>query len=238
MDEVQSRAEALVAAKTSGLAIASLVLGICGFVSCGITSIAGVILGIIGLVSISKSAGQLKGQGLAVAGIVVSTITLVLVPMMCILIAILTPALTSARSQARTAATMNHAKQLCLAMIMYSDEHDGRFPPADNWPDVLAPYLGHEERILRSLFNPEAGRAWAMNAHLGGRQRSDIDQPHRVVLVFEAAYGSLPSGGRELLPEEPSRHRGYANRGYVIGFLDGHVEMVRPERLDELIWQP
>jgi len=233
MDEVQSRAEALAAAKTSGLAIASLVLGICGFVSCGIASIAGVILGIIGLVSISKSAGQLKGQGLAVVGIVVSTITLVLVPMMCILIAILMPALAGARHQAKRVVTMNYAKQLCLAMIMYCDEHDGRFPPGDNWPDVLPPYLGHDESILRSPFDPQAGRAWAMNVHLNGRQRSDIDQPGRTVLVFEARFGSRPAGGQELLPEE---HRG--RTGYVIGFLDGHVECVRPERLDELIWQP
>ena len=134
--------------------------------------------------------------------------------------------------------TMKNAKQLCLAMIMYSDEHDGRFPPADNWPGVLESNLGHNETILRSPFNREAGRAWAMNAHLGSRQRSDIDQPHRVVLVFEARFGSPPSGGRELLPEEPPEHRGFANRGYVIGFLDGHVEIVPPDRLGELLWEP
>lgn len=233
MNEMQSEPKPVVEAKTSGMAIASLVLGICGFVSCGISSIVGLILGIIGLGSIKKSAGQLKGQGLAIAGIAVSALGIVLMPLIGLMMAILTPALVSARHQARSAATMHNAKQLCLAMIMYSDEHDGRFPPADNWPDALAPYLGHEEKILRSVFNPEAGRAWAVNAHLGARQQSDIAQPHRVVLVFEAAYGSPPSGGRELLPEKPRGHR-----GYVIGFLDGHVESVRPERLDELVWQP
>lgn len=233
MNEMQSEAKPAVEAKTSGMAIASLVLGICGFVSCGIASIVGLILGIIGLSSIKKSAGQLKGEGLAITGIAASAVGIVLVPTMSILMAIMMPALSSARHQARTAATMNNAKQLCLAMIMYSDEHDGRFPPADNWPDALAPYLGHDEKILRSLFDPKAGRAWAMNAYLRGRQQSDIEQPHRVVLIFEAEYGSPPSGGQELLPEEP---RG--NRGYVIGFLDGHVEIVRPEKLDELNWQP
>ena len=233
MDEVQSQAKPPVEAKTSGLAIASLILGICGFISCGIASIAGLILGIVGLSSISKSAGQLKGQGLAIAGVVVSAVSIVLVPLMCIMMALLMPALVRAQHQAMSAVAVNHAKQLCLAMIMYSDDNDGRFQRLDNWPKLLEPYLGHDEKILGSPFDPKAGRAWAMNAHLDGRQRSDIDQPGRTVLVFEARFGSPPSGGRELLPEEP---RGV--RGYVIGFLDGHVEYVRPERLDELIWQP
>ena len=45
--------------------------------------------------------------------------------------------------------------------------------------------------------------------------------------------GIFLAGGRELLPENPR-----VRRGYVIGFLDGHVELVRPDRLDELIWTP
>ena len=233
MNEMQSEAKPLVEPKTSGMAIASLVLGICGFVSCGIASIVGLILGIVGLSSIRKSAGQLKGEGLAIGGIVVSIVSLILVPMMCLVIAMLMPALASARHQAKSAVTMNNAKQLCLAMILYCDENDDKFPPAENWPEVIEPYLGHDEKILSSPFDPETRRAFAMNIHLNGRQRPDIDRAHRVVLVFEAAYGSPPSGGRELLPEEP---RG--RKGYVIGFLDGHVEMVRPERVGELIWEP
>jgi len=232
VENLQPQSEPSVAVKTSGLAIASLILGIFGFFTCGLAGIVGLILGIVGLIIISKSAGQLKGTGLAVAGIVVSVVSLITL-FITLLMAILMPAFARARHQAMIAVAMNNAKQLCLAMIMYSDEHDGRFPPADNWPDMLAPYLGHEEKILPSVFNPEAGRAWAMNAHLDGRQRSDIDQPHRTVLVFEAAYGSPPSGGRELLPEEPRGHR-----GYVIGLLDGHVEIIPPERLDELAWKP
>jgi phosphate/sulfate permease len=233
INKPESMSEQAVVTKTSGLAIASLVLGICGFVACGITSIVGLILGIVGVGSIRKSAGQLKGEGLAIAGIVVSAISLILVPVMCIMMAILMPALVRARSHARTAASLNNVKQACLAVILYCDEHDGKFPPADNWPDVLEPYLGRDEKILSSPFDPDAGRAYAINAHLNGRQRSDIDQPHRTVLVFEARFGSPPSGGRELLPEKP---RG--RTGYVIGFLDGHLECVLPERLDELVWEP
>ena len=146
--------------------------------------------------------------------------------------ATLTPSLAKARTQARTVVLKSNAKQICLAMLMYSDENDGRFPPAENWPDVLKPYIGNE-KILTSPFTPEAGRAWAMNKNLDSRKLRDIKQPYRVVLVFEARFNSPPAGGRELFPEYP---RG--RTGYVIGFLDGHIECVPPERLDKLVWAP
>ena len=70
-----------------------------------------------------------------------------------------------------------------------------------------------------------------MNAGLNGTiNHADSG---RIVLFFECAPGSPPSGGPELLPQKP-RH---ANR-YVIGFLDGHVESVAPEQVRNLIWQP
>src|SRR5450759_183601 len=46
-------------AKTSGMAIASLVLGVLGFFTCGVTGLVGLVLGIISMVKIKKSGGQL-----------------------------------------------------------------------------------------------------------------------------------------------------------------------------------
>ena len=61
-------------AKTSGLAIASLVLAILSFLTLFITAIPAIILGIVGLVKIEKSAGRLKGKGFAAAGITITVI--------------------------------------------------------------------------------------------------------------------------------------------------------------------
>ena len=127
---------------------------------------------------------------------------------------------------------MNMAKQICIAMVMYCDENDGRFPTAHNWPDILAPYLG-DGVILESPFAPHAGRVWAMNAHLNGRRLRDIKQPARTVLIFESRPGSPPAGGQEFLS-----HGLRGRKGYVIGFLDGHVEIVPPVNLGGLIWIP
>ena len=232
MNNIKSETVPLATAKTSGLAIASLILAVCGIFTCSLTSIPALILGIVALCAINKNAQQLKGQGLAIAGIVVSAISIVVVPFITIMMAILMPSLARARTHAMTAVSLNKARQICTAMMIYCEENDGRLPPTDNWPAALENYIGNE-KMLTSPFAPDAGRAWAMNAQLSGRKINDIKQPHRVVLIFEARFGSPPAGGRELLPERP---RG--RRGYVIGFPDSHTEIVRPEKLDQLIWIP
>jgi hypothetical protein len=217
-------------AKTSGRAIASLILGICGIFTCGLSAIAGLVLGIVSLRAIGKSQGGLKGTGLAIAGIGVSGTTLLT---MLIMIAMTIPAsINLVRNESMTAMSINNAKDISLAMLIYCDENDGNFPPVGNWPDALKPYIRNVKR-LTSPFAPEAGRAWAMNKNLDGRKRHDIKLPHRTVLIYEARLDSPPAGGPESLPECP---RG--RRGYVIGFLDCHVECVKPERLDDLIWIP
>jgi prepilin-type processing-associated H-X9-DG protein len=52
-------------------------------------------------------------------------------------------------------------------------------------------------------------------------------------MIFETDGGWNVSGGPELLPAKP-RHRG----AYIIGFADGHVEVLRANRLKKLRWEP
>jgi Domain of unknown function (DUF4190)/zinc-ribbon domain len=65
--------------KTSGLAIASLGLGILGINLCGIPCIIGIILGTVAISKINKSEGQLTGKGLAIGGIAFGSVSLVLI---------------------------------------------------------------------------------------------------------------------------------------------------------------
>jgi len=216
-------------AKTSGMAITSLILGICGIFTCGLSAIVGLVLGIVGLRSIRKSQGWLKGAGLAIAGIAVSGTALLMIPFV---MGITGTAFYNARKTAKEYLSMNNARHLCLAVNLYCDENDGSFPPVDNWPVALNEYIG-DEKILTSPFAPEAGRIWVMNKNLDGRKIRDIKQPVRTVLIFEARFNSPPAGGRELLTEKPG-----TIRGQVVGFVDGHAELVRYDRLDDLIWIP
>jgi hypothetical protein len=106
---------------TSGLAIASLVCGIL----C-VPAIVGVVLGIVALVKINKSKGQLRGQGLAIAGICVSALMMLMVAPTA---AILLPALAKAKSKAQQINCVNNLKQIGLAARIYSGDNKETFPP-------------------------------------------------------------------------------------------------------------
>ncbi len=60
----------------SGVAVASLVLGLLSLSCCGITALPGLILGLVAISDINRSGGRLEGRGLAVAGIAVSAVML------------------------------------------------------------------------------------------------------------------------------------------------------------------
>ena len=68
----------MVAYEQSGLAIASLVLGIVGICTWGISGIVGLILGIVAKKQIDASGGILQGRRYAKAGIIISSISIAL----------------------------------------------------------------------------------------------------------------------------------------------------------------
>ena len=109
--------------KTSGMAIASLVLAILTLPTCGIGGVVGIILGIVSLVKISNSQGQLRGKGLAISGICVAGFFLLIAPGM------LLPSLAKAKGKAQRIQCVNQMKQIALANRMWANDHGGKFPP-------------------------------------------------------------------------------------------------------------
>jgi hypothetical protein len=65
-------------AKTSGLAIASLVTGLC-FWCCAVPGIVAIVLGHLALESIEDSGGAKSGRGMAIAGIVLGWVGVAIV---------------------------------------------------------------------------------------------------------------------------------------------------------------
>jgi hypothetical protein len=60
--------------KRSRLAISSLILSIFGLFSFGLTAILGLVIGILAIIKIKHSKGSLTGQGMAIIGIVISSV--------------------------------------------------------------------------------------------------------------------------------------------------------------------
>jgi len=81
--------------RTSGMAIASFVLGIVGIISCWmgvgiIMSILAIIFGIIGLREVKRSPDEVTGYGLALAGFILGVVTLAMGVMAMIFVGIFT----------------------------------------------------------------------------------------------------------------------------------------------------
>lgn len=138
-------------APTSGFAITSLVLGILGLVTCGITALPGLILGIVGLNKINKSQGRLSGSGLAIAGICVSGVFLLLAPVGA---GMLLPALAKAKAKAQGIVCVSNLKQLNLGLIMYAGDNNETFPRADSWCDAIKKYVG-SEKVFQCPLQPD-----------------------------------------------------------------------------------
>jgi len=199
--------------RVSGLAIASLVLGILGgFI---ITALVGLILGIVSLVQISRGQGRLRGQGLAIAGTVISGIALLFLPMTA---AMVFPAFMRARESAHKAVCLSNVKNISLALQMYMADYDDRLPDADNWCGDLEEYV-HNYDVFLCPAAKDLDCAYAYNSPLSLAALVSFDDPMDTVAIFESDRGWNAAGLPEhLLTPEP-RHLGGDNFGY----LDGHA---------------
>jgi hypothetical protein len=63
--------------RTNGLAIASLVCSLVGFVACGVPAILGVVFGHVARGQIQRSGGREDGEGMALAGLIVGYVIIV-----------------------------------------------------------------------------------------------------------------------------------------------------------------
>ena len=215
-------------AKTSGLAIASFVLGILSFCTFFITAIPAIILGTVGLVKIGKSGGKLKGNGFAIAGIVVPSVSaLFVIPMM---LGIMMPALARTRQIAFRVICATNMSGLGKAMLVYSNDFDDKLPTSSKWCDLLIEHVEVTEKSLRCLGAPEGPCNYALNKNVEGLGAS---APPDMVLLFETHPGWNQSGGPEILTTD--NHRG---DGCNILFIDSHVAFVKTEDLKRLRWKP
>jgi len=108
-------------AQTSGKAIASLICGLLFFVP--LAFVAAIVFGHLGLSEIRRSAGRLKGEGMAIAGLVLGYMWVVGIPIFLILAAIAIPNFLRARVAANEASAMASVRTLVTAEVTYADRH-------------------------------------------------------------------------------------------------------------------
>ncbi|HLZ14134.1 MAG TPA: DUF4190 domain-containing protein [Candidatus Acidoferrum sp.] len=114
-------AYATAAAQTSGKATASLISGIAAYVILPfIGAIAAIVLGHLGLSEIKKSAGRLKGDGMAIAGLVLGYVQVAGLPLILIIAAIAIPNLIRSRMAANEASAVGSLRVLTTGEIAYA----------------------------------------------------------------------------------------------------------------------
>ena len=106
--------------KTSGLAVASFIMAFLPLFNC-----IGFILGIVALVKIKNPINRLKGSGLAIGGLVIST---VIWPVIFALAATLLPALGRAKSKANRVKCVNNVGNVYKAGLAFAQDNGERLP--------------------------------------------------------------------------------------------------------------
>lgn len=217
-------------AKTSGLAITSFVLGILSIFTCFVTAIPAIIFGIVALVKISKSAGRLKGNGLAIAGIAIPPASPPVVALlMGMLMGIMMPALARTRSIAQRMVCGANLSGLSKAMLIYANDCNDMYPTSSKWCDLLIEHADMPPQMFVCKAASEGPCNYAMNKNI---EKLGTNSPPDMVLLFESKPGWNQSGGPEILTTE--NHNG---DGCNVSFVDGHVEFVKTEYLKNLKWE-
>ena len=122
------------AAKTSGLAITSLVLGISSFCLGPLTAIPAFILGIVALSKIKKSAGAQTGLGLVIAGFCTAGVGMIVGT--ALLAALVVPKMVGSSEHARHTTAMTDIEAFRTTLSLYELD-TGAYPTTEQGLQVL-----------------------------------------------------------------------------------------------------
>jgi type II secretory pathway pseudopilin PulG len=93
-------------------------------------AILAIVLGHLSLSDIRKSAGRIKGHGMAVAGLVLGYMGAAIIPVTLIVAAIAIPNLLRARQAANEASAVGSLRAIAVAATAYSSTYGNGFPPS------------------------------------------------------------------------------------------------------------
>lgn len=112
--------------KASGLAIASLICGLLGFLTLGLTGIAAVITGHMALSAIKKANGALAGRGMSIAGLITGYFSILVFPV-ALLSGLALPVIMKNKMMAERVESISNGRQIGLALFKFEEEY-GTFP--------------------------------------------------------------------------------------------------------------
>ncbi|MDY0356493.1 MAG: hypothetical protein RBR19_11480 [Sedimentisphaerales bacterium] len=175
----------------------------------------------------SKTASEKPRSGLRVSPLT-GTVVILITVVFSVFFFVWTPTCKERYRPSRAIVCLGNLKTLSLFLHMYAVEHEGRYPPAERWCDVLVGEYGEHEdlnKVFRCPGDPKGPCSYAMNPN------ADLNGAGDVVLLFESKLGWNQFGGSELLTTE--NHKG---QGCSVLFVDGSIQFVKAKEVDELKW--
>ena len=214
--------------RPDGLCRAAQILGICSIIlPIGLISL---IISIIALVKVDNSALP-KSKRLASIGLVTSLIGIVTGWIVLMGGAVMFPVFSQARNKGKEVACLSHAKQIGLALRMYADDNDDKFPLKENWQSALKVYVTNNEVFTcPSAKVPE--NSYAMRGERSGASVAKLPDPSNTIFAFDSELPkSHAYGGFEAVSY---RHDDRAN--FI--FSDGHAKPVNRSQAQPAIPAP
>lgn len=184
----------------TGMAIASLVCGILGLLSCLPAGIVGCILGIVATVRANRDPARYGGKGLAISGICTGGVSVLMVPVLALMISIMLPSLARAREITKRAVSASNLRGIGQAAMVYAFDNGKVFPP--NFQTLIT----DGTCTPRQLINPSSGRTAGCDYYYVTGLTSD--DPRDWIVAYE----------------DPNQHQG---EGANVLYVDGTVQFLK-----------
>jgi prepilin-type processing-associated H-X9-DG protein len=137
------------------------------------------------------------------------------------------------REKHRQVACMSNLKQQSAAFLMYAEDNDTKFPPAEKWTETILPYVRKQqssETERFAIFRCPNGQAkkkgafnYAMQDNLSAMSQRKITTPEKTSLLFESSTTQKNAHNNGTSFATP--HIGQKNKYGGVAFADGHVKM-------------
>ena len=144
------------------------------------------------------------------------------VVMLPILAAILFPVFAQAREKARATACLSNTKQQAVALLMYAQDYDNRYPDSTAWMTGIQPYA-KADAILHCPSLAHSGASaygYALNKNLSRTNLDKVASPQDTAEIWDSTDpGPNVADTLQSLPN-PGRHI----KGNNFAFVDGHAK--------------
>lgn len=133
------------------------------------------------------------------------------------------------RGEAHLQICQSNIMNIAKAIELYKNDYTNQYPVTDKWCDLL---IEHSEIIKREFICKSASEnRQEIQSHYAINPNAQPNSPAEMVLLFETKGGWNRYGGPELLTTE-----NHDSEGCNVVFNDFHVEFVKPEAIEKLMW--